>query len=348
MVRISREITFTSSLRPGAWKAGVAFGGVNSEQWYWGWRERAIDSILQQFCGDLNSIQQADAAHLVCEYYQVASIGSFVAKYQLLIRNRRSGGMMKRPDFFYAVSPWCESASKRGLDIFGAILLLITLSPLMIAVAVLVKLTSRGPVLFRQRRPGKNGREFTVLKFRTMIDGRYNEGPVLTRATDPRVTPFGRFIRKWKLDEFPQLFNVLRGEMSFVGPRPQPTKLWQQPSIQEEAACVFFVRPGITSQVTVKFRNEEELLAPFSAEQVEDVYMSVIMPVKIKMDLEYLESASFVSDFRVILKTIFRIFNRQEGENDFLIREYLPVSDERKLVLAAEQREYLSVAEEAD
>src|SRR6266849_6998738 len=120
----------------------------------------------------------------------------------------------------YVVSPWCHSGLKRVFDIFGAILLLVLLSPVMIAVAVLVKLTSRGVVLFRQQRPGKNGREFTILQFRTMIDGRRHEGPAVTRPSDPRVTSFGQFMRRWKLDEFPQLFNVIRGDMSLVGPRP--------------------------------------------------------------------------------------------------------------------------------
>jgi len=258
------------------------------------------------------------------------------------------GGSGFEPKPFHAVSSWCNSSLKRGFDLFGAILLLISLSPLMIAVAVLVKLTSRGPVLFRQRRPGKSGREFTILKFRTMVDGRRNPGPAVTRPCDPRVTWFGRFMRRWKLDELPQLFNVVRGDMSFVGPRPLPTQHWEEPFMQEEASCVLSVRPGITSQATVKFRNEEELLAPFSSEQVEEIYMKAIMPVKMKMNLEYLESASFSSDFYMILKTIFRVFNPQKGKNDFLIREYLPVLDERKPLPAAEQRECLTVLEEAD
>jgi lipopolysaccharide/colanic/teichoic acid biosynthesis glycosyltransferase len=118
--------------------------------------------------------------------------------------------------------------------------------------------------------------------------------------------------------------------------------------MQEEATCVLSVRPGITSQATVKFRNEEELLAPFSSDQVEEVYMRAIMPVKMKMNLEYLEKACFTSDFHIILKTISRVFNPQEGKNDFLIKEYLPVLVERKPLLTAEQREYLPVAEEAD
>ena len=253
----------------------------------------------------------------------------------------------------YLVSPWCHSGLKRVFDIFGAILLLVLLSPVMIAVAVLVKLTSRGVVLFRQQRPGKNGREFTILKFRTMIDGRPHEGSSVTRPFDPRVTWFGRFMRRWKLDELPQLFNVIRGEMSFVGPRPLPTQHWEQPFMQEEATCVLSVRPGITSQATVKFRNEEELLAPFSSEQVEEVYMRAIMPVKMKMNLEYLQGANFISDLRIVLKTISRVFNPQEGKNDFIIKELLPlakqpVAKQEEPLPVQEREEYLPAAEEAD
>jgi lipopolysaccharide/colanic/teichoic acid biosynthesis glycosyltransferase len=248
----------------------------------------------------------------------------------------------------YLVSPWCHSGLKRVFDIFGAILLLVLLSPVMIAVAALVKLTSRGAVLFRQRRPGKNGREFTILKFRTMIDGRRHEGAAVTRRFDPRVTWLGRFMRRWKLDELPQFFNVIRGEMSLVGPRPLPTQLWEQPFMQEEATCVLSVRPGITSQATVKFRNEEELLAPFSSEQVEEVYMRAIMPVKMKMNLEYLQGASFMSDLRIVLKTISRVFNPQEGKNDFIIKELLPLARQEEPLPVQEREEYLPAAEEAD
>ena len=265
---------------------------------------------------------------------------------------RTNGGMKPGSELastsLYIVSPWCHSGLKRAFDIFAAILLLILLSPLMIAVAALVKLTSRGTVLFRQRRPGKNRREFTILKFRTMIDGRRHEGSAVTRPFDPRVTWFGRFMRRWKLDELPQLFNVIRGEMSFVGPRPLPTQHWEHPSTQEEASRVLSVRPGITSQATVKFRNEEELLAPFSSEQVEEVYMRAIMPVKMKMNLEYLQGANFISDLRIVLKTISRVFNPQEGKNDFIIKELLPVARQKEPLPVQEREEYLPAAEEAD
>src|SRR6266581_6674842 len=160
----------------------------------------------------------------------------------------------------YSINSWCNSIWKRAFDITLAGILLSLLLPFLIVLAVAVKLTSKGTILFRQRRPGRDGREFQIMKFRTMVVNEKSPGPVLTRADDPRVTWIGRRLRKWKLDELPQLLNVFRGDMSFVGPRPQPTKLWKDTSIQEQASYVLSVRPGITSQATLNFRNEEELL----------------------------------------------------------------------------------------
>jgi lipopolysaccharide/colanic/teichoic acid biosynthesis glycosyltransferase len=225
------------------------------------------------------------------------------------------------------LSPWCNSVWHRLFDLFWALLLLIVSSPLMLVVALAVKVTSRGPVLFRQQRPGKNGAEFSILKFRTMVVTPPQSGPVLTRALDPRVTWLGRYIRKWKLDELPQLFNVLRGDMSFVGPRPQPTRLWTEPSIREDASVVLSVRPGVTSQATLVFRNEEEVLARFSGDEVEEVYVRTLMPLKLKIEIQYLCTASFVGDIRIILRTVGRVFNRREDE-DHLLKEYLPAMNE--------------------
>ncbi len=254
---------------------------------------------------------------------------------------KTNGGLRGQYHFqsasFYAASPWCNSAWKRGYDIFGAILLLIVFLPLMIVVALGVKLTSRGPIFFRQRRPGKNGHEFSILKFRTMKASSCHAGPALTRPCDPRVTLFGRFMRNWKLDELPQLFNVLRGDMSFVGPRPLPTSHWQQPVVQENADSILSVRPGITSQATLKFRNEEELLAPFSVEEVEEVYMKAFMPMKLRMDIEYLQSANLASDLGIVFKTMFRIFSRQEANNEILIKGSMPVLEQRKYQPFVEQ-----------
>jgi lipopolysaccharide/colanic/teichoic acid biosynthesis glycosyltransferase len=216
------------------------------------------------------------------------------------------------------LSPWCNSVWKRCYDLIWAILLLVVSSPLMLVVSLAVKLTSQGPVFFRQRRPGKDGREFSILKFRTMVVTPHQAGPVLTRAKDPRVTWMGRHMRRWKLDELPQLFNVLRGEMSFVGPRPQPTRLWNEPSIREDASIVLSVRPGITSQATLVFRNEEEVLAPLSVEEVEEVYVRTLMPLKLKIEIQYLGSASFLTDMKIILQTIGRVFYRREEADDHL------------------------------
>ncbi len=221
------------------------------------------------------------------------------------------------------ISPWCNSIPKRTLDFIWAALLIVLFSLPMLVVAVLVKVTSPGPTLFRQRRPGRGGREFTILKFRTMSISDGSSGPMLTRAHDPRLTWIGRHLRKWKLDELPQLFNVLRGEMSFVGPRPQPTRLWKDPSIRKLAAVVLSVRPGITSEATLKFRNEETVLAPLSTEQVEEVYLRTLMPLKLRIEKEYLAAATFMSDCRVILRTVGRVLVPQEENDDLLSRELL-------------------------
>ena len=236
----------------------------------------------------------------------------------------------------YSTSSWCNSAWKRAFDIMLAGILLCVLLPLLIVLALAVKLTSNGDILFRQRRPGRAGREFFIMKFRTMFVNENSPGPVLTRAEDPRVTWIGRHLRKWKLDELPQLLNVIRGDMSFVGPRPQPTKLWRDTSIQEQASCVLSVRPGITSQATLNFRNEEELLAPLTSAEVEDVYLKTIMPVKLELELEYLRCANFRSDIGIIFKTVFRIVDRRGNETELVLKPTPPYQEQGRLRSIAE------------
>lgn len=225
------------------------------------------------------------------------------------------------------LSPWCHSVWKRLLDLFWSLFFLILFSPVMLIVSLAVKLTSRGPVFFRQRRPAMNGREFSILKFRTMVVTAQEAGPVLTKARDPRITWMGRHIRRWKLDELPQLFNVIRGDMSFVGPRPQPTRLWNEPSIQEDAGIVLSVRPGITSQATLVFRNEEEVLAPLPFDEVEEIYLRTLMPIKLKIEIQYLRQASFSTDLHIILRTVARIFRPRKDADDHL-KEFLPALNE--------------------
>ena len=197
-------------------------------------------------------------------------------------------------------SAWCESRGKRLFDLIGASVLLACLAPVMLIVAIAVKLSSAGPVMFKHKRCGKGGQCFDVLKFRTMSHN--GSGPSVTRSGDARVTGIGRILRKWKIDEFPQLINVIRGEMSLVGPRPDVAEFFEKAS--PEARRVLAVRPGITGWASVSFRNEEELLAGIPAEKLQEFYVEVILPHKAELDLEYAARASFLSDCGVLVRTL--------------------------------------------
>lgn len=191
--------------------------------------------------------------------------------------------------------------AKRIFDLVFALLGLIVLSPFLLTIALLIKLTSRGPVLYRHERIGLQFRPFHVLKFRTMIEGA--EGPPVTARNDSRITSFGRFLRRTKLDELPQLFNVLTGEMSLVGPRPEVARFVEQHRTAYEG--ILTVRPGITDNASIAFRHEEKLLA--NADDPEQVYAEEILPKKIALAHEYVEQHSLVSDIRIILRTIFHL-----------------------------------------
>src|SRR5262249_52710775 len=164
-------------------------------------------------------------------------------------------------------------------------------------------------------------------------------GPALTWTADRRVTGVGRFLRKWKLDELPQLFNVLRGDMSFVGPRPLPPALWNGHFMKEEAEFVLSVRPGITGHAAISFRNEEELFVPLSSlppVQAEEEYVRYIMPIKLALELEYLRKASFAGDCRIVFVTVLRVANVHGGHEHSNIRESLRFAT-KKVAAAARQ-----------
>jgi lipopolysaccharide/colanic/teichoic acid biosynthesis glycosyltransferase len=200
------------------------------------------------------------------------------------------------------LSNWPGSRAKRLIDVIGAVLLLVPALPLMAIVVVAVKLTSPGPVLFKQIRYGRDGHRFRLLKFRSMHHGRSHSGPGLTSSRDTRVTLVGRVIRKWKLDELPQLFNVIRGEMSLVGPRPDlPEYLDALPAAQRK---VLHLKPGITSIATLRFRNEEDLLSTVPAEALTGYYIANVLPQKVNMELDYACQASLFSDLAVLLRTV--------------------------------------------
>ena len=195
-----------------------------------------------------------------------------------------------------------ELALKRVLDITAAAAGLAATAPLLALIAVVVRRSSPGPALFRQTRVGKGGKAFQMLKFRTMsVATTPDAGPQVTAGGDPRITPIGRMLRKTKLDELPELVNVLRGEMSLVGPRPEVPKYVAHYSDADKAA-VHRVRPGLTDPATVRFRSEEEILG--RASDPERAYVDDVLPTKIQMYKDYLDGASFVGDLRILGETI--------------------------------------------
>lgn len=198
-------------------------------------------------------------------------------------------------------SPWCRSLRKRWFDFACGSLALIASAPLMLMIALLVRFTSDGPILFRQKRIGRGGREIEVLKFRTMDHRASERGPGVTRAGDRRITPVGRFLRKWKLDELPQFINVVCGDMSLVGPRPDLAKYWQ--ALPETYHPILALTPGITSRATLAFVAEEELLAQVPETELEEFYCRTVLPRKIQLEMGYARSATLISDVCVLIQT---------------------------------------------
>lgn len=189
---------------------------------------------------------------------------------------------------------------KRLFDIIASGLGLICLSPLFAVLAVWIKCDSKGPVFYRQVRVGRNNRDFRIYKFRSMRPDSDKLGLITVGGRDPRVTRSGYYIRKYKLDEFPQLINVFIGDMSLVGPRPEVRKYVDM--YTPEQMRVLSVRPGITSLASLRYRNENELLA--QAEDPDRCYVEKVMPDKLAIDLEYVPKANLLTDIRLIFATI--------------------------------------------
>jgi lipopolysaccharide/colanic/teichoic acid biosynthesis glycosyltransferase len=195
---------------------------------------------------------------------------------------------------------------KRLTDIIFSLVGLILLSPLLLLIAAYVAVDSRGPVLYRQKRIGLRGKEFTLLKFRTMRVNSDRAGLLTVGGKDPRITRAGILLRKYKIDELPQLFNVLGGSMSLVGPRPEVKKYVDlySPSQRE----VLSVKPGITDYASLIYFEENELLA--KSDQPELTYINEIMPAKLELNRKYIAEKSFVTDMKIIGSTVRRIFKR--------------------------------------
>ena len=198
---------------------------------------------------------------------------------------------------------------KRAFDLFFSVAGLLVLSPLLLLLAMAVRLSGRGPALFRQPRVGKDGRPFCIVKFRSMVENAENLGLSVTRDGDARVTRIGRFLRKTKLDELPQLWNVLVGDMSFVGPRPEVPRYVEQYTAEQRR--VLALKPGITDLATLEFRNEEEMLRTAArgrrtedGADVEKFYVEYCVPRKIELNLAYAERANVWQDTKIILRTL--------------------------------------------
>jgi len=197
--------------------------------------------------------------------------------------------------------------AKRVFDLLGASLALLLLSPLMLTIALAIKLDSRGPVFFRQQRVGRHGVPFRIHKFRSMVADAPQRGPALTVGDDPRITRVGRWLRRTRLDELPQLFDVLAGRMSLVGPRPEVPQYVAHypPQLRERALSV---RPGITDPSSLLYLDEAELLA--RAADPEREYIEVILPRKLQCAADYAAQANLRSDLGVLLRTLKLLLQR--------------------------------------
>jgi len=196
---------------------------------------------------------------------------------------------------------------KRLFDFIASFYGLILLSPIFVLAALWIKIDSRGPVFFRQERVGFQGALFRIHKFRTMVPDAEKKGKQITVGADSRITTVGSFLRKYKLDELPQLIDVLVGDMSLVGPRPEVPKYIDCYS-DDEKHDVLSIKPGITDNASIEFRDENELLA--SSDDPEATYINEVLPKKIALYRKYVRERSFFGDVAIIFKTIFLIIKK--------------------------------------
>ncbi len=200
-----------------------------------------------------------------------------------------------------------DSIFKRLFDLIISTIVIIVSLPLWLSVAIAIKFDSPGPVFYRGKRVGKNMKIFSILKFRTMLVNAPNLGPAITHSDDQRITPVGRILRKLKIDEMPQLINVLKGEMSIVGPRPEDPKYVAY--YPEEYEQILKVRPGMASPAFIKYRHEEKLLLK-AKDKIENFYITEILPDKLRLDIEYAKNHSLKGDLFIFVKAALSLFKK--------------------------------------
>lgn len=196
---------------------------------------------------------------------------------------------------------------KRLFDIFCSLILLVLLLPIFVILAILIKFDSNGPVFYRQKRITKYGKEFGIFKFRTMIINADKLGSLVTINGDPRITRIGKKIRKCRLDELPQLINILIGDMSFVGTRPEVKKYVD--CYTDEMIATLLMPAGVTSKASIEYKNEDEIIEKYvkKGEDVDDIYIKRILPKKMKYNLEYIEKFNVITDLELCIKTVVKV-----------------------------------------
>ena len=192
---------------------------------------------------------------------------------------------------------------KRIFDLIITIIGLFFLLPFLLLICLIILFTSKGKIFYKQKRMGKNEIPFTLFKFRTMVEGADRKGLLTVGMNDSRITPVGFFLRKYKLDELPQLLNIIKGDMSLVGPRPEVEKYTSLYDAEQKK--VLSIKPGLTDYASIKYKNENEILAKF--DNPEKGYIEQIMPDKLKLNLEYINNRNLWMDIKINFATIFKI-----------------------------------------
>lgn len=204
---------------------------------------------------------------------------------------------------------------KRIFDILVAIIMLIILSPIFVVLSIAIKLDSKGPVMFRQVRVTQYGKEFRIFKFRTMVNNADKIGTQVTTKNDVRVTKIGSMIRKCRLDEIPQLLNIISGDMSFVGTRPEVPKYVDR--YTEEMMATLILPAGITSEASIEYKDEDKLL--LDAENVDDTYVNKVLPRKMKYNLKAIKRFSFFGEIKTMFRTVGVVIHRDINRNEMTV-----------------------------
>lgn len=194
---------------------------------------------------------------------------------------------------------------KRCFDVVCSLILIILLSPVFLIIAIWIKMDSKGPIFYRQERITQYGRIFRIFKFRTMVTNADKIGTLVTTKNDARITRVGEKIRKYRIDEIPQLFNVLTGDMSFVGTRPEVKKYVD--AYTKEMYATLLLPAGVTSIASIEFKDEDEILGKADKKSIDNIYMKEVLPLKMKSNLKVLTSFSFVKEVEIMINTILKL-----------------------------------------